>query len=503
MEDSGVPAWDPSQPLEPLPSGDDGSSSERTSYEEEVSDVEPCPRRQRRTEEEDPNFEPVQENPSLGRRSRRAPQREVEDTAVSAPPPSVSAPSREKKPRGKNGRNKMPEGQFIVETMNAKGEITSPKETIKKFRTACGYLVREHVPITFKEWNALTVMGKCWRNWKSDLNTFYVQKNKTPSQTFGKITPSQWDEFVAQKTSPDALALHQSYSDLAKKNIYPHHLGTGGYIQKINQWRREEEERREKGLADPLERARNWVYARKAKEVEGGRLECQEPQTSEVVAKIKEVAQKQKSGEFEENREYDQLTAGLGNPERKGRVRGISSKMSWKVGFDPEKYGARYKRHDKYRETIKELARVEAERALKEKFVKYLQEAGVIVQGAAGDDVEPAADSLPPNLPRTSLQSTARTKKYPIVDDIDEPCPCQLHTPFGRSAHRTVHVADATLYPPDKTYRGRPTPDHYAKVYVSRVEQGHEMEQLDHPTPDITHLGDAKDQFVLWHKADI
>lgn len=202
----------------------------------------------------------------------------------------------------------MPEGQFPVHIVNDKGEITAPKETISKFCTACGYLVREHVKITIKDWqqvpvitkellwmelasriiyppekvsegkkNALTVMGKCWRNWKSDLNTYFVQKNKAPFKTFGKITQSEWDEFVIQKTSLDALALRQTYSELAKKNIYPHHLGPRGYIQKIPQWRKDEEERRAKGLPDPLDgsikRARNQVYARKAKEVDG-RLEC-------------------------------------------------------------------------------------------------------------------------------------------------------------------------------------------------------------------------------------
>ena len=56
--------------------------------------------------------------------------------------------------------------------------------------------------------NALMAMGKCFRNWKSDLNTDYVQKQKTPFSQYGKITVSEWNEFVAQKTSLDALALH-------------------------------------------------------------------------------------------------------------------------------------------------------------------------------------------------------------------------------------------------------------------------------------------------------
>jgi len=79
------------------------------------------------------------------------------------------------------------------------------------------------------------------------------------------------------------------------------------------------------------------VYARKAKEVDGS-LECPHLQTSVVVARIKEVAKK-KSGEFQEKREHDQLTEALGNPEHRGRVRGVSSNMSWKVGLHKFKEG--------------------------------------------------------------------------------------------------------------------------------------------------------------------
>ncbi|KAG2559168.1 hypothetical protein PVAP13_8NG310100 [Panicum virgatum] len=484
MEEGGVPAWDPSQPLEPVPSGSGGSESEATSYEQEASDDMPvlAERARRGSQDDDPDFQPVDEvvtllvslftspnsenneltpdffsciqNQNIRKRARRETHAEEQDTAVSAPQPTESGPSRPKRKRGDHGRNRMPEGQFPVHALNAKGEIMAPAETISKFRTACGYLVREHVSITIKDWrqvrastkellwtelasriiyppeqlpaakkNALSVMGKCWRNWKSDLNTYFVQKNKTPFKTCGKITQSEWDEFVAQKTSPEALALRQAYSELAKKNIYPHHLGPGGYIQKIPKWRSEEEERRAKGLPDPLD----------------GCIE-------------------------REQGEYDQLSESLGNKEHRGRVRGVSSKMSWKVGF--EKYADSYKKHDRYRLHVRDEVRADVDAALKEGFFKYMEDANnrmqrgelsdhprfMLVPYDANADAWEEEDDVN-NCPRTSLQSTARTK-YPIIDDIDEQTPCELHIPLGRSAHRTIHVADAMLYP-DQTYRGR------------------------------------------------
>jgi hypothetical protein len=38
----------------------------------------------------------------------------------------------------------------------------------------------------------------------NSLNKEYVQKGLTPFKEFGKITPGQWEEFVAQKTTEAA-----------------------------------------------------------------------------------------------------------------------------------------------------------------------------------------------------------------------------------------------------------------------------------------------------------
>jgi hypothetical protein len=48
-----------------------------------------------------------------------------------------------------------------------------------------------------------------------------------------KITEVQWKEFIQQKTNPKPLAISNEYSEMSKKNIYPHHMGSKGYIAKI------------------------------------------------------------------------------------------------------------------------------------------------------------------------------------------------------------------------------------------------------------------------------
>ena len=76
------------------------------------------------------------------------------------------------------------------------------------------------------------MLGETFRRWKSELNTRYVKKGRTP---FARdITPAQWEEFVRQKTTEEALALSQKQSDLAKSNIHKVHLGPDGYQGKLD-----------------------------------------------------------------------------------------------------------------------------------------------------------------------------------------------------------------------------------------------------------------------------
>jgi hypothetical protein len=51
------------------------------------------------------------------------------------------------------------------------------------------------------------MLGENFCQWKSDLNTKYVQKGRTLFTDYTDIAPAQWEEFVRQKASEEALAL--------------------------------------------------------------------------------------------------------------------------------------------------------------------------------------------------------------------------------------------------------------------------------------------------------
>ena len=95
-------------------------------------------------------------------------------------------------------------------------------------------------------------MGESFRRWRSELNTKYIQKGLTPFNEFGKITPSQWEELVAQKTSPEALELSAHNTELAKRNKHHHHLGPSGYYAKEEQFRKMDEEATTAGNIDVM-----------------------------------------------------------------------------------------------------------------------------------------------------------------------------------------------------------------------------------------------------------
>ena len=57
-----------------------------------------------------------------------------------------------------------------------------------------------------------------------------------PFAEYGDITLAQWEEFVWQKTTEEAIALSQKQTELAKSNIHKVHLGPGGYQRKVDQW---------------------------------------------------------------------------------------------------------------------------------------------------------------------------------------------------------------------------------------------------------------------------
>jgi hypothetical protein len=184
--------------------------------------------------------------------------------------------------------------------------------------------------------NAMFInMGRLFRKWKFELNTNYVMKGLVLKH-MGKITEVQWREFVQQKTDPKALAISNEYAKMLKKNMYPHHMGSKGYVAKIPEWKKKIEEVVSAGnpnlVEDIEERIVNWLLAQ-LELTQDGKLVHKKKGVAAVQEKAVQLTEKKRRGLFKFDRENDVLSGALGNAEHSRHIHGIASQMSWKVCF--------------------------------------------------------------------------------------------------------------------------------------------------------------------------
>jgi hypothetical protein len=178
-------------------------------------------------------------------------------------------------------------------------------------------------------------MGRLFCKWKFKLNTKYVKKGLVPKH-IGKITEVQWKEFVQQKIDPKALAIRNEYAEMSKKNIYPHHMVSKGYVAKIPKWKKKIEEAISAGNPNPVEdieeRIVNWLLAR-SKLTQDDKLVHKKKGVAAVQEKAVQLTEKKRLGLFKSDKENDIFSGALDNVEYTGCIRGIASQMPWKVGF--------------------------------------------------------------------------------------------------------------------------------------------------------------------------
>ena len=74
------------------------------------------------------------------------------------------------------------------------------------------------------------------------------------------ISATKWKTFVEQKTSEEFLSKSQANAKLAKKNIYHHHLGIGGYQRVIPKWQADKAAMKAAGLPSSAKTTRKYVW---------------------------------------------------------------------------------------------------------------------------------------------------------------------------------------------------------------------------------------------------
>jgi hypothetical protein len=316
----------------------------------------------------------------------------------------------------------------------------------------------------------------------------------------GKITDVQWKEFVQQKTDPKALTISNEYAEMSKKNIYPHHMGSKGYVAKIPEWKKNIKAvsvGNPNPVEDIEERTVNWLLAR-SELTQDDKLVHKKKGVATVQEKAVQLTKKKRLGLFKCDRENDVLSRALGNAEHTGRIRGVASQMSWKVGFLNDAWS--YKKHDRYKRKLEDAIEEKMNSIFETKFRSYMQsltqERPLELQQITQNP------SPPPHL--SNIGSTTAVPTWYPVDDITGDTPCRLHIPINRVENKIKEVAiGVTML--GCVLHNNPIPAEYAKVLVREIT---DMSCIDYPldlvTPEgIKELGEAVNQFILWNRCEI
>ena len=475
------------------------------------------------------------------------------------------------------------DGHTIITELTDDGEPLNPPGIKTKVTNQLGYLVRENVPITYKFWkrntradleedivpntekellwaqvkahfsfpdNEMEAKAKKWamrkmaiqfQSFKQKLNDQYVKTGRTPD--FNKVYQNQkqfWEEFVAYKTSKVARDRSVQNAENASKKTTFHHLGPGGYAKAIPKWIKMEEDLRAKGIVPanhtwPL-RARWFFYAH------GGSLDPEDGsfRTSDsiraAVERLEVAIKMVEEGTFRPNREKDELSFALGNPEHCGRTRGMGV-VPWNRGFlaDLDTYRSRCRSKqmtaDKFRFLEERIASLEARQRSPQQAVSAgvqvdmspvpqeepAQLENVQVQDSPVPDQEPVVqvemspvrhdlDISPASQHISSVASTEvqdqQAERYP-VDDITEPTECELLYLRGKKL-KVCAYGQAEVPVEGGTIHSVPIPSGYARVLVDKVVEG--WEDLDIPIPGgegEQELKDVVHQWICWEKKHI
>ena len=429
--------------------------------------------------------------------------------------------------------------KYNIDGIGLSVQPTAPEAHVKKWIAICGVIVRDNIPISTQEWHqpkegnktfvsdrakellwaklisyftlpdwltpedvlkvkgaALKKMGRLFRAWKVKLWTKYVaDKKKTPIFTgaLAKVE-AHWDQFVKNNESDEAQRRSKINKINAEKHKIFHTMGTGGYMSASPKWDALEKEMMDRGVIPVTiyfpPRCRSWFFGH------GGELD---PMTGKVKIKASLKGADQeilnaivdaRNGTFIPDRENDELTRALKNPEHPGRTRGVGV-VPWYEGFA------------EYKDTYKSRARKKKQEADRlSKLENDMKE--IVEQLSRSQQQQPTQDppeATTPSMPRSSVGSTGVDDGHYPVDDITEQKRCEL---IFKMSNISIKVADgfALPNPPGALHHCNPIPPGYARVGVDEVVTEYQELNLDFPGGEGQQtIKEAKQTGIyLWRK---
>ncbi|OEL38336.1 hypothetical protein BAE44_0000645 [Dichanthelium oligosanthes] len=148
-------------------------------------------------------------------------------------------------------------------------------------------------------------MGRALKNFQYELNKL-VKKGTEPNWHHFPHQEQYWQEFVGYKQSKESQATSSTNMENSKKNVDRHHMGSRGFIRKIDEW-----EAMAKGVTLSgatletdgwEERAVRYLLAR---DNANGTLCYSSPAVAELGRRIREAQEEVDQGLFTPDREND------------------------------------------------------------------------------------------------------------------------------------------------------------------------------------------------------
>ncbi|RLN07043.1 putative transposon protein [Panicum miliaceum] len=194
---------------------------------------------------------------------------------------------------------------------------------------------------------ALRKMALAFSTFKKKLFANYAKKDKEPNWGDLPQVKPYWEEFKQYKLSEDAQELSENGKLNASNKKYNHHLGSAWYKKAIRKWQKMEQDLMDRDIRPVIwdfpERSKWWLFANDVTlNQEDGSLVVPH-QMEEVARDLVTAIEEAREGTFHPQRENDELTRALKNPEHPRRTHSISM-VPWKVDWAGD---SSYKTHRK------------------------------------------------------------------------------------------------------------------------------------------------------------
>ena len=490
---------------------------------------------------------------------------------VKAVEPTASTSSTKKTKRGP-AQERSSKERLIIEKVYRSGEPAWPISTATKFTSQCGVIVRDLIPISTEEWHepakeddhpaasfvsersktalfvklmehftlpecdteetekemraavkhwALKKMAEAFNAYKKRLWKEY-RKKKTIPKFEGPLEKQKkhWPAFLAYKQSAKGQKRSEKNAANAAKKKYHHTMGSGGYRVAVPKFDKLEEDLRLKGIIpgthDFPKRSRNWLLGHGATFDAEGNLIMSEKIKAPFAA-LEKVFKEVKAGEFRPDRDNDELTLALGNPEHGGWTRG-KGRFPWCFGFKKEDCVFPYRSRERGKR--RKEAQVEERVGCLEALVMLQQQQINELTSRRSQEQDPSFDETDPSKRRSSVASTEvlagdatvidtthmiddAAAQTEAVDAIKEKTSCELYVSISNVS---IKVADGYALPcvEGATCHGRPITPGYARVGVDDVQAAWRIMRLDIPGGDgVETLGEAVHSIIQWKKEGI